>query len=64
MRKHNDEPSSPALSDLEEKFGDEAETYAQVRAKAAAEAGNDEASDKWEDLAPKLREAETSGGQT
>lgn len=64
MRKPNDEPSSPALSDLEKRFGDEAETYAQVRAEAAAEAGNDEASDKWEDLASKLREEETNGGQT
>ena len=63
MLKSNDKPSSPALSDLEKKLGDEAETYAQVRAEAAAEAGDDEA-DKWEELAAKLRKEETNEGQT
>ena len=63
MRRPNEHGNSPTPADLQEKFGDEAETYARVRSEAAAEAGDEEASGKWEQLASKLRQDETDGGQ-
>jgi hypothetical protein len=64
MRKPHNDPNSLAPSDLEKKFGDEADTYAQVRSEAAAEAGDDEASERWKRLAAKLLEDRTNGAQT
>ena len=52
----NDDPPTP--TELRKKFGDEAETYAEVRAEAADASGSREASDKWQELASKLRDEE------
>ncbi len=64
MRKFIGNPDSPTPSDLKKKFGDEADRYAQVRSEALAEAGNDEAPDRWEQLASELREDGTHGAET
>jgi ferric-dicitrate binding protein FerR (iron transport regulator) len=56
MRSCDENCNSPTPLDLEKAFGDEAHTYAQVRADAAAEAGNEEASETWQQLASTLRE--------
>ena len=64
MLKSKDDANSPNVSGLKMKFGDEADTYAQVRSEAAAEAGDNEGSERWKRLAEELREEKTNGAQT
>jgi hypothetical protein len=54
----------PTPAELRKKFGDEADTYAEVRAEAAAAAGSGGASEKWSELASELRGEETTDSES
>jgi hypothetical protein len=62
MTTANDQ-GQPSPVELRKKFGEEADTYAEVRAEAAATAGRHESSDKWNELASALREGEATDSQ-
>ena len=48
-------------AELESKFGEDADLYAEVRAEAAAATGRSKASRKWEKTAAELTEKEDPG---
>ena len=56
MQKFYDSLELPTPSELESRYGEEAATYALTRSQAAAEAGNEEASGRWRQLAALLRD--------
>jgi hypothetical protein len=59
MTTANDQ-AQPSPAELRKKFGEEADTYAEVRAEAAAAAGRHESSDTWDELASALRDQEAT----
>ena len=52
----------PTPSKLEAKFGEEADLYAEVRAEAAAAAGNRAESARWQQLAQRVEGEEEKAG--
>ena len=54
----------PTPAKLQQKFGEEADLYAQVRAEAAAAAGEPADSSKWDELAQRVdHEREADDGE-
>ena len=52
----------PTPAELKEKFGEEADTYAKIRAEAAEASGRRTSSKKWEEIASDLRIEESMDG--